>query len=82
MEGWELDGGIYPVARRYMGLQQLEDSGCLASALPLFWICWFLFLFCIGHAITLHLNIACKCISMIQAHGFTTHQHAPDGHVT
>ncbi|KAL3161164.1 hypothetical protein ABBQ38_009533 [Trebouxia sp. C0009 RCD-2024] len=29
MEGWELDGSIYPVAREYMGLQQLEDSGAL-----------------------------------------------------
>ena len=31
MEGWELDGSIYPVAREYMGLQQLEDSGALVS---------------------------------------------------
>ena len=31
MEGWELDGSIYPVAREHMGLQQLEDSGALVS---------------------------------------------------
>ena len=31
MEGWELDGSIYPVAREYMGLQQLEESGALVS---------------------------------------------------
>ncbi|KAL3135876.1 hypothetical protein ABBQ32_007432 [Trebouxia sp. C0010 RCD-2024] len=29
MEGWDLDGSIYPVAREHMGLQQLEDSGAL-----------------------------------------------------
>ena len=29
MEGWELDGNILPVARQFMGLQQLEDSGDL-----------------------------------------------------
>lgn len=34
MEGWELDGSIYPVAREYMGLQQLEDSGALVSTDP------------------------------------------------
>ena len=29
MEGWELDGNILPVARQFMGLQQLEDTGDL-----------------------------------------------------
>lgn len=33
MEGWELDGSIYPVAREHMGLQQLEDCGALVSPL-------------------------------------------------
>ena len=32
MEGWELDGAIYPVARQFMGLQQLEDSGALVPS--------------------------------------------------
>lgn len=36
MEGWELDGSIYPVARQYMGLQQLEDSGALVGFAPPF----------------------------------------------
>ena len=31
MEGWELDGSIYPVAREHMGLHQLEDCGALVS---------------------------------------------------
>ena len=31
MEGWELDGSIFPVARDHMGLRQLEDSGALVS---------------------------------------------------